>query len=74
MVLSIIFKSSIAYNKEKEGIAINNKIQHGIKVQIISNKVLCCFLLGIIQMLGKKFRFMVCLFKLKSQKTNSNIT
>jgi len=40
-VPSIIVKSSTAYNNEKEGIAINNKIIQGIKVQIISNLVLC---------------------------------
>jgi len=41
MVLSIIFKSSTAYSNEKDGIAINNKIPHGINVQIISKVVLC---------------------------------
>jgi len=39
MVLSIILKSSIAYSKENEGIAINNKIKQGSKVQIISKRV-----------------------------------
>jgi hypothetical protein len=41
MVVSIIFKSSTAYNKEKDGIAMNNKTKQGISVQIISNIVLC---------------------------------
>jgi hypothetical protein len=37
----MIFKSSTAYNKENEGIAINNKIPQGINVHTISKKVLC---------------------------------
>jgi hypothetical protein len=41
MVLSIIFKSSTAYNNEKDGTAINNKTTQGIKVQTISKIVLC---------------------------------
>jgi hypothetical protein len=45
-VLSIIVKSSIAYNKENEGIAINNKIKQGIIVQAISKSVLCWILVG----------------------------
>jgi hypothetical protein len=40
-VLSITVKSSTAYNKEKEGMAINIKTIHGNNVQIISTKVLC---------------------------------
>jgi hypothetical protein len=46
IVPSITLKSSIIYNKEKDGIAINNKIKHGINVQIISRTVLCCTLVG----------------------------
>jgi hypothetical protein len=42
----MVLKSSTAYNREKEGIAINNKIRHGVKVQIISNTVLCLHLVG----------------------------
>jgi hypothetical protein len=37
----MIVKSSIAYNNENEGIAINNKITQGKSVQTISTKVLC---------------------------------
>jgi hypothetical protein len=37
----MIFKSSTAYNNEKEGTAINNKIKQGTNVQIISRTVLC---------------------------------
>jgi hypothetical protein len=40
-LLSMILKSSIAYNNENEGTAINNKTTHGNKVQKISNVVLC---------------------------------
>jgi hypothetical protein len=36
-----MFKSSTAYNNEKDGTAINNKTAQGINVQIISNVVLC---------------------------------
>jgi hypothetical protein len=46
IVLSIVVKLSIAYSNEKEGIAINNKIIHGIRVQIISKDVLCWQLTG----------------------------
>ena len=45
-MLSIVLKSSTAYNKEKEGIAINNKIKQGVKVQIISKTVLCLHFVG----------------------------
>jgi len=41
MVASITFKSSIAYNNEKDGIAITKRIPHGIKVHTISIVVLC---------------------------------
>jgi hypothetical protein len=57
-VLSIIFKSSTAYNKENEGIAINNNIKQGINVQIISKKVLCCILLGITQIFDIKLEIL----------------
>jgi len=40
IVPSTKFSSSTLYNKEKDGIAINNKTTHGIIVQIVSNKVL----------------------------------
>jgi len=36
-----MFKSSTAYNKEKEGIAKNNKIILGIVVHTISKLILC---------------------------------
>jgi hypothetical protein len=45
-VLSIIFKSSTAYNNENDGTAINNKTKHGINVQTISKTVLCCTVVG----------------------------
>jgi hypothetical protein len=41
ILLSIVLKSSIAYNKENDGIAINNKTTQGNKVHTISIKVLC---------------------------------
>lgn len=39
-------QSSTAYNRQKDGTEINNKIIHGITVQIISNVLLCCTLDG----------------------------
>jgi hypothetical protein len=36
-----MFKSSTAYNSEKDGMAINNKTTQGIRVQTISKDVLC---------------------------------
>jgi len=83
IVLSIIFKSSTAYNKEKEGIAISNKTTQGTKVQTISKVVLCWIVVGKI---SKDNTLLFCLFiknlphkinpnslKLKVPTTNSKI-
>jgi hypothetical protein len=68
-----MFKSSTAYSKENDGIAISNKIPQGINVQTISRKVLCWILVGNKIVLSNE-RILFCIsFLLKLPKTNSTI-
>jgi len=65
IVPSTKFSSSTLYNKENEGIAINNNTTQGIIVQTVSNIVLCVVLFGKKKLLNDVFLAITQLIDLK---------